>query len=412
MTDATAAIAGRPGFRGSLVVAGAWLASHLPERPLVAAAESAGELWYRLAPARRDQARANLARVCEGLAATGRGTPAARRAATDPDALERLVRASFRHAARYYLEVARVGAYDVETAVSRVDVSTTLDDVRATLVSGDPIVIVGMHYGAIELPVVLVSNLVGHSVTAPMEAVPDPGLQHWFVTSRRRVGVNAVPIVDSRRALLRALRSGESVGLVADRDLTHTGIDVPFFGHPAPIPAGPALLAVETGCPIYVGSVRRIAHGRYRARLFPVPTPEVGTKRERIVALTGAIAEAFESLLADGPEQWWGAFHPIWPDLDQSAPKADEANPPTRPIQRPSRPPRPRRDRGPDGAPRARRPAHPHARVGRDGVGRRDPGPRGARRGPGRDRDHRPRAHRRRPGRPPHGARMAACACG
>ena len=26
---------------------GAWLASHLPERPLVAAAESAGELWYR-----------------------------------------------------------------------------------------------------------------------------------------------------------------------------------------------------------------------------------------------------------------------------------------------------------------------------------------------------------------------------
>ena len=57
MTDATAAIAGRPGLRGSLVVGGAWLASHLPERPLVAAAESAGELWYRLAAARRDQAR-------------------------------------------------------------------------------------------------------------------------------------------------------------------------------------------------------------------------------------------------------------------------------------------------------------------------------------------------------------------
>ncbi|HEY4189494.1 MAG TPA: hypothetical protein VGM28_03655, partial [Candidatus Limnocylindrales bacterium] len=310
MTDATTPIAPRPGLRGSLIMAGAWLASHLPERPLVAGAESAGELWYRFAPARRDQARANLARVCEGLASTGRGTPAARRAATDPDALERLVRAAFRHAARYYLEVARAEAYTVETALARIDVDD-LDDVRAMLVSGDPIVIVGMHYGAIELPVVLVSDLVGHSVTAPMEAVPDPGLQHWFVTSRGRVGVNAVPIADSRRTLLRALRRGESVGLVADRDLTHTGIDVPFFGHPAPIPAGPALLAVETGCPIYVGSVRRTAHGRYRARLFPVPTPETGSRREKIVGLTNAIAVAFESLLADGPEQWWGAFHPI-----------------------------------------------------------------------------------------------------
>ena len=42
------------------------------------------------------------------------------------------------------------------------------------LASGDAIIIVGMHYGAIELPVVLVSDLVGHSVTAPMEAVAGP----------------------------------------------------------------------------------------------------------------------------------------------------------------------------------------------------------------------------------------------
>jgi hypothetical protein len=34
------------------------------------------------------------------------------------------------------------------------------------------------------------------------------------------------------------------------------------------------------------------------------------------VALTAAIAAAMESILADAPEQWWGAFHPIWPDLD------------------------------------------------------------------------------------------------
>ena len=122
-----------------------------------------------------------------------------------------------------------------------------------------------MHFGAIELPVIVLSSMVGHAVTAPMETVADPGLAHWFETSRSRVGVNVVSIKDARRALLAALRRGESVGLVADRDLTHNGIPVPFFGHPTPIAAGPALLALETGVPIYATSARRIARRALRA---------------------------------------------------------------------------------------------------------------------------------------------------
>ena len=312
-------------------MAAAAAAARLPEGPLGAVAESTGELWYRIASSRRAQARANLARVCEGLAASGRGPSAARRAATDPDALERLVRASFRHAARYYLEVARAGAYDIETALARVDVDDE-DEVRDTLQSGSPVIIVGMHFGAIELPVVLLSHLVGHSVTAPMEVVSDPALQRWFVSSRRRVGVNVVPIANARQSLLRALRGGESVGLVADRDLTHSGIEVPFFGHPAPIPAGPSLLALETGATIYVSAARRTRDGRYRARLIRVPTPDSGTRRERMVALTAAVASGFESILADGPEQWWGAFHPIWPDLDQTTARHGAAEPADVPV--------------------------------------------------------------------------------
>jgi len=295
-------------------MAAAWVAAHLPEPPLVAAADAAGELWYRTAPSKRLQARANLQRVCEGLAASGRGPARARRAATDPDALERIVRASFRHAARYYLEVLRTGAYDVESALARIDVETP-DEVRDALQSGRPVIIVGMHFGAIELPTTVMSSYVGHSVTAPMETVADPGLAHWFRSSRSRVGINIVPIRDARRALLGAIQRGESVGLVADRDLTHNGIPVPFFGHPTPIAAGPALLALETGVPIYATSARRLKGGRYAAKLILVPAPVDGTRRERVTAYTAAIAESFESILADAPEQWWGGFHPIWPDL-------------------------------------------------------------------------------------------------
>jgi KDO2-lipid IV(A) lauroyltransferase len=148
-----------------------------------------------------------------------------------------------------------------------------------------------------------------------MELVADPALRRWFVTSRRRVGVNPVPIEDARRTLLKALRGGESVGMAVDRDIMGNGLPVPFFGHPAPIPAGPALLAVEAGVPVYVGSVRRTRDLRYSARVVLVPTPATGTRRERVMAVTAGIVAEFERVLADAPEQWWGAFHPIWPDL-------------------------------------------------------------------------------------------------
>jgi phosphatidylinositol dimannoside acyltransferase len=316
----------RRSARGTAILAGARLLARLPEGPLIAAAESIGELWYRAAPERAAQARANLGRVCEGLAAQDRGPALARRAATDPDALERVVRATFRHAARYYLEVARAGRLDAAATLARLDVETP-DSVRESLGSGRPVILVGMHYGAIEVPTVVVRAMVGHDVTAPMELVPDPGLRRWFVESRRRVGVNIVPIADARRSLLRALRRGESVGMVADRDMLHNGIPVPFFGHPAPIPAGPALLAIETGAPIYVGSARRTRDRRYRGRLAEVPMPPEGPLRQRLTALTASIAVEFESLLADGPEQWWGAFHPIWPDLVTGGPAAATPDP-------------------------------------------------------------------------------------
>jgi KDO2-lipid IV(A) lauroyltransferase len=301
-------------LRGSAIVTGAKLLSKLPEAPLVAAAESIGELWYHAAPAKAAQARANLGRVCVGLDAQGRGSSLVRRAATDPEALEKLVRRAFRHAARYYLEMARAGSQTAAQTLARIDVETP-GEVTDALRSGKPVIITGMHFGSIEVPVVVVSDMVGHHVTAPMEIVKDPAMARWFEESRRRVGVNIVPMTDARRGLMAAVRRGESVGMVADRDLLHNGLMVPFFGHLAPIPAGPALLAVETGLPIYVGSARRAAHLRYKGKLVRLEVPTEGRLRERVTAITANLAAAFETLLADGPEQWFGAFHPIWPDL-------------------------------------------------------------------------------------------------
>ena len=52
---------------------------------------------------------------------------------------------------------------------------------------------------------------------------------------------------DVFRMLAERLRAGRLVCLLADRDLTASGVEVEFFGATARCPPGPAALAIETG---------------------------------------------------------------------------------------------------------------------------------------------------------------------
>lgn len=305
------AIVGR--VRGRALIAASWLACRLPEGPLVRLAEFAGDLWYRATPDRAAQARRNLRRVAVVLEARGRGPADVRAAATDPRALERLVRRAYRHAARYYLEVARTPAIRPEDIETRMLVETP--DVVDEAFAGAAVIFVGLHFGAIELPGLLLASRVGGAV-GPMETIDDPGLQDWFVRTRGAMGLRIVGLREARRELLAALRDGTSVGLVGDRDLTGGGTLTELFGSPATLPLGPAMLAAESDAPVYVMGVRRTGVGRYRGRLERVAVPRDGTRRERVTTITTRIATAFERIVEDAPEQWWAVFFPIWPDLE------------------------------------------------------------------------------------------------
>lgn len=299
--------------RAQVLIAASWLACRLPEGPLTRLAEFAGDLWYRATPDRADQARRNLRRVVRWLDANDRGSAATRAAAHDPRALEGLVRRAYRHAARYYLEVARTPALRPVDLEERLLLETP--DTIAEAFAGGPVIFVGMHFGSLELPALFLAGRVGGAV-APMETVDDPGLQAWFVRTRGAAGVRIVSLREARRELIGALRDGTSVGLVGDRDLTGGGMPVTLFGAPAGLPLGPAMLAVESGAPSYVVGVRRIDGGRYMGRLESVRAVPDGTRRERVTATLADIARAFERVVEDAPEQWWAVFFPIWADLE------------------------------------------------------------------------------------------------
>jgi KDO2-lipid IV(A) lauroyltransferase len=151
----------------------------------------------------------------------------------------------------------------------------------------------------------------------PSETISDPDLQAYLVGTRRRMGLELIELGAAKRLLTAALERGETVGLLGDRDITGGGIDTELFGARAPLAAGPALLALETGVVPYVFGVWRSSNGVYHADLQRVPFPAEGSRRERVTGYLEAEARAFERFVAQAPEQWLAVFHPIWPDLER-----------------------------------------------------------------------------------------------
>lgn len=307
----------------TLTIAALKMICALPEAPMWRIADLAGGIGYRVSGSRRDHARRNLRRVVEWMAANGIGEERYRRAATDPRALEGLVRAAFQNHIRSYVEMARAPRFTAAWVADRLVVETP-EVVERWLTERRALILVGMHFGPIEMPGFYAVSLLGE-VAAPMESVSNARIQRFLESTRGTIGVRILGLEDAGKELLALLRSNRPVGLIADRDLGGGGLEVELFGARTRIPAGPVVLAVETGAPIYVAGVRRTGPGRYRGNVRQVTAPEGLSRRERSRAMVRDEARLFELIVSDAPEQWLAVFHPIWPDLEASPGKPGDS---------------------------------------------------------------------------------------
>ena len=198
--------------------------------------------------------------------------PRTRAAAADPKALERLVRAAFRQYARYYLDLARAPALNPRYLAERLTVETP-EAFAAAFGQPGPRIFIGLHYGAIELQAYVARVHADRTLTTPMETVGDPAMQAYFERTRGSLGIRIVGLREARRELTAALGRGDPVGIVGDRDLTGGGIRTALFGAPASLPLGPALVAMESGAPTYITTVRRLPGGRYAGPARPADGP-------------------------------------------------------------------------------------------------------------------------------------------
>ena len=158
----------------------------------------------------------------------------------------------------------------------------------------------------------------GIPLTTVAEHLKPEKLFRKFLEYRTAIGMEVLDL-DSRSiaVLSQRLRAGKLVALVADRDLSKNGIPVDFFGKGAQMPAGPALLAIQTGADLITAFVKYEDVGIRIIFEEAIAVPESGSVPEKAGVMTQVMADRFAKHLAVNTVDWH-MMQRIWLDPSES----------------------------------------------------------------------------------------------
>ena len=284
-----------------------WLTSLVAGMPLGLGyflADALTEVHFRLFPARRHAALANLAVIL----------PRA-----DRRERMRIARRMMRSYNRMLFEFFRLPHLERDELLRAVDVVGG-EHLNEALERGHGVILTSTHLGNWELGAVVLAHF-GHT----LHAVAGVQLNRWLSTAVREtkseLAIHTVSHEDGFRKLLRALERNEVIALMVDGDLYQQGDTVDFFGMDTRWPAGPGVLAMRTGAAVLCGYCDRLGPGRFRIVIEPPLDPARFTTAR---AMNAEIARVSASHIRAHVDQWC-IFRPLWEPAPAASPEAVRA---------------------------------------------------------------------------------------
>ncbi|MFJ2216306.1 phosphatidylinositol mannoside acyltransferase [Streptomyces sp. NPDC101062] len=236
-----------------------------------------------------------------------------------PERLAALSQAGMRSYMRYWMESFRLPAWSTERVRDGVEIKD-IDRLFDGLTTGRGVILALPHMANWDLAGAWLTRARDVPFTTVAERLKPETLYDRFVAYRESLGMEVLPHTGGAAfgTLARRLRAGGLVALVADRDLSSSGVEVDFFGDTARMPAGPALLAQQTGALLLPVSLWFDDTRVMRGQVFPpVAVPETGTRAEKTSVMTQAVADAFATGITEHPEDWH-MLQRLWvADLDR-----------------------------------------------------------------------------------------------
>ncbi|MGX6601129.1 phosphatidylinositol mannoside acyltransferase [Micromonosporaceae bacterium Da 78-11] len=237
----------------------------------------------------------------------GPGTQRLRRnlAQVVPDLPDSLVRDGLRSYARYWLEAFRLPSQSRQQFLDGFDLAQ-FDELKSVIAEGRGVVLALPHVGNWDAAAAfVVSN--GWPMVTVAERLKPEGVFRQFVAYREKLGMEVLPLTGGRRppldVLAERLGQGWVVALLGDRDLSKNGVEVSFFGGRTRMPAGPAILAIRTGAPLYAVDLSFSATQTV-AQIRRVTPPVDGPLDVRVKQTTQLLADAFAIGIAAHPQDW------------------------------------------------------------------------------------------------------------
>jgi len=274
------------------------LVERLPRPWAYALAVTAARFAWWFSPLARPRLEHNLKIACPELA-------------TDRARLRRLSWLNFRNHAKAYADLMQLPRARVEAMRPRLKVTgwEYLEEARSL---GKGVLAVSCHMGSYEGVAAIWSATLA-PVSFFAEELEPRALFEWYRDTRARLGISVLTLdYGGIRKVIEALRDQEMVITAIDRDITGTGYLMPFFGKMAPIPLGPAAIALRLGTPLLPVCVYRLPDDTYVAEGTPlVFAQSTGNPRADQVRATEQLLRRMEQLIQAHPEQWH-VPHRIW----------------------------------------------------------------------------------------------------
>ena len=228
--------------------------------------------------------------------------------------LDGCARKTFQYFGKYLADFIRYRKLTADGIRERVSIQG-LENIEALRASKRGAILVTAHYGNWELGGSFIASL-GVPLHAVVRPVPSPALERLFQFFREQRGLKVIPLAHAAIGVVKALKRGDVVALVGDRDFTGNGRPWKFFGRETSLPRGAAWFAHRLGVPVYCGFVVRAPDDTFILRIHPPIDPASAGSEDAIQA---QIVAVMEDTIARDPCQWF-IFDPFWPGDSAAGP--------------------------------------------------------------------------------------------
>ncbi|MGH9899977.1 MAG: lysophospholipid acyltransferase family protein [Pyrinomonadaceae bacterium] len=188
-----------------------------------------------------------------------------------------------------------------------------LDNLREAQKRGNGVIFLTSHLGAWELSS-FAHSAFGNPHYFLVRPIDNNLIEEMIERMRMRFGNQAINKKAAAREVLRLLRKGKSVGILADLNTQpHEGVFVPFFNHLACTTASVATFSLRTSASIIPACIPWIeSQNRFVLRFDPaIEYRSTGDRTVDIAKLTALCTKAIEGHIREYPDQWlW--IHKRW----------------------------------------------------------------------------------------------------